>query len=71
MLIHRKPTATQAQAFKRLFGAPLWDYWNVFTGFDSIRLSDTLAVPDDESMSMYIERKYGTLAVKLIEELIS
>jgi hypothetical protein len=59
-----------AEAFQRLFGCRLHDYFNYVTGFDIVKFDKDIATPDGTSTSMWIQQKYGTETISLIRKLI-
>ena len=60
-----------AVKFRALFNLNLQDYWNLFWGFDIVKLNKTLKTPDGVSCKDHILRTKGQEAVDLVMALLS
>jgi len=58
--------------FLIIFKTPITWFYNPMFGFDAVRFDEKLIKPNEnESTFQAIERKYGAIAAKLIEDLFS
>ncbi len=61
-----------AEAFERIFGVPLEDYWDKLFGFEIVKFNDEVVVPPDGiSIKDEVIKNHGEEAAILLEELIS
>ena len=66
----KKQPALETKEFKRIFGLNLYEYWDVYTGFDFIRFTDWLECDDNESARDRVTKKFGDAAAQLVLRLI-
>lgn len=67
---NKKLLLENADEFRRTFGVMLQKFMSPITGFDIVRFDEFLGTPEGISTRDYINRKYGSKAVGLIERLI-
>ncbi|GEM_PF-2426731 len=67
---NKKLLLENADEFRRTFGVMLQKFMSPITGFDIVRFDEFLRTPEGISTRDYINRKYGSKAVGLIERLI-
>lgn len=66
---HREVFWIYEMLFWEYFMLDLKKYFSLY-GFDVIKFSQDIGVPDDKSTFLYVKEKYGKKAVKLIKFLL-
>ena len=68
MLKNKKLEHDHSAKFQEIFGKPLSDFMDTFTGFNIVEFDDYIKTPDGESTNDYLEKNYkeGLELIKIL-----